>query len=239
MGKSFAVRRKPAAGVKRMSSKDVEQVLARKVMKLERTIRLRAPEEKFFDTSLSALNIVDTNGAIQSLVAVAQGSDFNNRIGDSIRIHRLEGYVRISTDPNSLGVTPTGEEYIRCNIIQDRQQVGGTIPSAGTVMAPLQPHHNMLNEQLSHHRFKVLKSSPLWVAARLAHQSVSGALTVPISPTQTGVWNFNVPCNIVCSYNASTGTSIEKNGIYMIWRSTISSDTTDSDGFCRAYYTDL
>jgi len=240
MAKSYAVRRKPAAGVKRMSSKDVENVLARKVMKLERTIRLRAPEEKFFDTALSALNIVDTTGAVQSLVGVAQGSDFNNRIGDSIRIHRIEGHVRIATGLFSVGAFPTGEEFLRCNIVLDRQQVSDTAPTVATIFPfPAEPHNNLLNEATSHHRFKILKSGPLWNVARLSSLATPVATAFAYAPTETGVWNFNHICNYVISYNGSAGTDIEKNGIYMTWRSSIAADTADCDGRVRVYYTDL
>lgn len=225
---------------KRVSSKDVEAMLAKKLMRLERTVRLRKPEEKFVDVGLSAINVADTTGAVQSLVPIAQGSDFNQRIGDSVRIHRIQGHARISTGIGSLGVTPTGEEFARMHIVHDMQQVADTAPAPNIIFQNVsQPASDLLYEAVFHHRFRVLASSPLYVAARLATTSLSGALTVPICPTQTGIWNFDLKCNHVVSFNGTASTDFEKNGLFFVWLTSIAADTADFDGYVRVYYTDL
>jgi len=231
-------RRSTKPAVKRVSSKDVEEMLAKKVLRLERTIRLRKPEEKFIETSMSAINVTDLSGYVQSLVVVAQGTDYNNRIGDSIRVHRIQGHARISTASSSLGAAPNGEEFIRMHVVLDTQQISDTVPGASTIFASTAGPSVLLNEALSHHRFKILKTSPLMVAARLASSSTPVATLLNQAPTQNAVWNFNIKCNHVVSYNATTGDQIEKNGIYFVFLTSIAADTMDADGIVRVYYTD-
>lgn len=226
-------------GLKRVSSKDVEAMLAKKVLRLERISRARLPEEKFFDTSLSAVNIADISGAIQSIVNVAAGSDYNNRVGDTIRIHRIEGYVRIATGSSSIGAAPTTEQHIRCNLVMDSQQISDTAPNPSAIFAYVeQPEGNILLESLCHKRFKILATSQLWSAAMLASSATPVATLQSLSPTQINVWNFDLKCNIRVSYNGTAGTDFEKNGIYVVWRTNIAADTLDSDGVVRIFYTD-
>lgn len=234
-----AVRRVAKAGVKRVSSKDVEDILAKKVLRLERTMRMRKPEEKFIDIGLSAINVVDTTGSVQSLVAIAAGTDFNNRIGDSVRVHRIQGHGRLSTAAASLGALPTADEYCRMHVVLDTQQVADTAPSASAIFASIAGPSVLLNESSTHHRFKVLKSSQLFVAARLASSSTPVATLLSQAPTQNAVWNFNIKCNYVVSYNSTATTDVEKNGIYFVVLSSVSADTLDMDGTVRVYYTDI
>jgi len=227
-------------GLKRASSKDVENMLAKKVLRLERISRTRRPEEKFFDTALSAINISDAAGAIISIVNVAAGSDYNNRVGDTIRIHRVEGFVRIADGAGSIGTVPTNEQHIRCNVVQDTQQVSDTSPGVGTVFSSTsEPESNMLNEAVSHKRFKILATSQLWSCAMLASTSTPVATLLPLSPTQSNTWNFDFKCNIRVSYNGTAGSDFEKNGVYVTWRTNVAADTVDSDGRVRIYYTDI
>lgn len=226
-------------GVKRVSSKDVENMLAKKVLRLERISRARRPEEKFLETALSAINITDAAGAIQSLVNVSAGSDFNNRIGDTIRIHRIEGFVRIADGAGSIGSFPTNEQHIRCNVVQDTQQVSDTVASVSTIFpSASEPESNFLNEALSHKRFKILATSQLWSCAMLASSATPVATLMALTPTQANTWNFDFKCNIRVSYNGTAATDFEKNGVFLTWRTNVAADTVDSDGRVRIYYTD-
>lgn len=224
--------------VQRMSSKQVEVALASKIKKLERTVRARQPEEKFVDISMSFINVVDTVGAVNHLTQVAAGSDFNQRTGDSIRIHRIAGHFRVATGSGSLGAKPTGEEFISASIVVDGQQVGDTSPAASTVFADVTPPSVLLNEAISHRRFKILGTSPLFEAARIAPLSVPVAADSNQAPTQSPVWYYDLPCNLRVAFNGTATSDIEKNGIYMICRSSLTADTVDADGRCRLYYTD-
>jgi len=222
-----------------MSGKEVEKVLAQKVLRLERVARARRPEEKFFDTSLLAVNFTDTSGAAQSIVNVAAGTDYNNRVGDTIRIHRIEGFVRIATGNTSVGISPTNDEHIRCNVVQDLQQVPDTVAGPSTVFVlASEPESNLLNEASSHKRFKILATSPLWSAAMLNAIGFNGVTDDKLTPTQMNTWNFDFKCNIRVSFNGTAGTDFEKNGVFVTWRTNISADTVDSDGRVRIYYTD-
>lgn len=226
-------------GLKRVSSKDVEAMLAKKVLRLERMSRARLPEEKFFDTILSGPNITDTAGAIQSVCSVAAGSDYNNRVGDTIRVHRIEGYVRIATSAASLGAAPTNEQHIRANLIMDTQQVADTAANPGSIWEYVAaPESNLLRESISHKRFKILATSQLWSAAMLAESATSVATLQSLSPTQLNTWNFDLKCNIRVSFNGTAGGDFEKNGLFVTWRTNIAADTVDSDGVVRIYYTD-
>lgn len=231
-------RRKAPVGVKRVSSKDVEVMLAKKVQRLEKSMRIRKPEEKFLDTSLSASNVADSTGSVQSIVSVAAGESENGRVGDSIRVHRIRGHGRVSTQAASLGSAPNNDEFARMHIVQDRQQVADTAPGAGTIFASTAGVSTLLNEGLSHKRFNVLGTSPLFSAARLSPISNPVSTIYAQTPTQTGVWEFDIKCNIVVSYNGTGAGDFEKNGIFFVYLTNIAADTADFDGTLRIYYTD-
>lgn len=232
--------RKAGSGiVKRVSAKDVDTMLAKKVQKLERAVRVRRPEMKFFDTALSASNIVDTTGAVNLFTNMGQGTDVGGRIGDSIRIHRVVGHVRIGTAAASVGVTPTGDEFARVSIVQDKQQVSDTLPTAGVIYnSVLQPQSLLLNLASSEGRFNVLATSPLFSISRIAPYVTPVAAVNNQCPTQTPVWNFDFKCNVVVKFNGSSTTDIQKNGLYVVWRANTPADTLDSDGTIRIFYTD-
>lgn len=222
-----------------VSSRQAEANLAKRVMRLSKLVALRKPELKHFDTSLSAINISDTAGASQNLVAIGNGTDDLGRIGDSIRITRIQGHVRISTASGSLGSLPSAEEMIRMNVVQDTQQVSDTIPGPISVFASVGPATQLTNESFNHNRFRVLAASPLFIGARLVAEGTPAAITYFTSPTQSSVWEFDLKCNIVCSYNGTAATDIERNGIYLMWRSSVAADTVDSDGLVCVWFTDI
>lgn len=224
--------------VRRQTAKDVELQLARKVKTLERQMKARAPEEKFVDVSLSFINVASGSGAVGHLTIIAAGSDFNQRIGDTVRIHRITGHLRLATGAGSLGATLSGEEFVSSSIVVDGQQVGDTSPTASAVFADANPPSVLLNEAVSHKRFKILSTSPLLEAARVGPNSVIGVVTYAQAPTQSAVWYYDFPCAIRTSFNGTATTDIEKNGIYMVVRSSIAAASADLDGRCRLYYTD-
>lgn len=230
--------RKAGPVVKRLSAKQVELQLAAKVQRLEKSMRARKPEEKFVDVSLSLINVSDTVGAVQQLTVIAAGTDFNQRVGDTVRIHRICGHFRVATGTGSLGAVPLGEEFISASIVVDGQQVGDTDPTAAAVFAATFPPTVLLNEAISHKRFRILDTSPLFEAARIATSTAPTGSTLGICPTQSPVWYFDIPVDIRSSFNGTASSDIEKNGIYIVARSSLTADTVDCDGRARVYYTD-
>lgn len=233
------VRKGNAAMIKRVSARDVDVLLAKKVQKLERVVRARKPEMKFFDTGLAAANIVDTTGAVQIFNNPPQGTTVQSRVGDSIRVHRIVGHVRIGTGSASVGASPTGDEYMRMSVVQDKQQISDTAPTASDIYnSVLSPQSILLNLALHEGRFNVLATSPLIQLSRITPYVVPVAAANNQAPTQSPVWNFDFKCNILTKFNGANSSDIQKNGVYMVWRTNTPGDTLDTDGFVRIFYTD-
>ncbi len=78
-------------------------------------------ETKIIDTTLSPSSI-DNSGTIVSLTSVAQGLDYNNRIGDSIKLQRIQIRSKILMNTTSTG------SVMRVILFRDLYQ-NGTAPT--------------------------------------------------------------------------------------------------------------
>lgn len=226
-------------GLARVSAAQVDRNLASEVAKLKRIVRKRAPELKYFDTSLSYVNVADSVGAVNHITSMGQGTAESQRVSDSITVSAIDCLVRVGTTSGSTGTAPNGDEAVRFALVQDMQQVSDTVPSVGVIMAQASNPHNPLKQiETGISRFKILWMSPVIQTARITATSTPVATLTGLSPSQPN-WAFaHVKCNIKVRFNGSSGTDIEKNGLYVICWTNVAADTVDADGFTRITYTD-
>lgn len=226
-------------GLARVSAAQVDRNLASEVAKLKRIVRKRAPELKYFDTSLSYVNVADSVGAVNHITSMGQGTAESQRVSDSITVSAIDCLVRVGTTSGSTGTAPNGDEAVRFALVQDMQQVSDTLPSVGVIMAQASNPHNPLKQiETGITRFKILWMSPVIQTARITATSTPVATLTGLSPSQPN-WAFaHVKCNIKVRFNGSSGTDIEKNGLYVICWTNVAADTVDADGFTRITYTD-
>jgi len=85
-------------------------------------------ETKFFETTVSTT--VDSSGALTCCNLIAQGTDYTNRVGDSIKLQKIEfnGHYHISTN----ATTSVGTK-LRLILLRDLQQ-DGTAPTVTEVL---------------------------------------------------------------------------------------------------------
>lgn len=227
-------------GLARVSAAQVDRNLASEVAKLKRIVRKRAPELKYFDTSLSFVNVADTVGAVNHITSMGQGTAESQRVSDVITVSAIDCLVRVGTTSGSTGTSPNGDEAVRFALVQDTQQVSDTVPTVGVIMAQTTNPHNPLKQiETGITRFKILWMSPVIQTARITASSTPVATLTSLSPTQPN-WAFaHVKCNVKVRFNGNSGTDIEKNGLYVICWTNVAADTVDADGFTRITYTDM
>lgn len=226
-------------GLARVSAAQVDRNLANEVAKLKRIVRKRAPELKYFDTSLSYINVADSVGSLQHITAIPAGTAESQRVGDSISVSAVDCLIRVGTTAGSTGALPNGDEAVRFALVQDTQQVSDTVPTVSVIMAQVSNPHNPLKQiETGISRFKLLWISPVIQPARITASSTPVATLTALSPTQPN-WAFaHVKCNIKVRFNGSAAGDIEKNGLYVICWTNIAADTVDADGYTRITYTD-
>lgn len=84
-------------------------------------------EEKIFDVVQSGVAVVQGTPNIQSVNLIAEGSDYNNRTGNSIRARNL--YLSLSAVANATA----GTNFLRLIVLQDLENQGAT-PSASSFL---------------------------------------------------------------------------------------------------------
>lgn len=107
-------------------------------------------ETKVLDT-IKTSTVVNTTGSIICVSEIAQGLDFNNRVGDSIKIQHIECRVRLYQN------TGATETTMRAVCFRDLDGYGTAVATSdffetvGVVSAPLSPY-----KWLNRDRFSIL-----------------------------------------------------------------------------------
>lgn len=179
------------------------RVLARKAYTMARTIRRTyKPEFKKYDMNESTYNVGTTAGVVH-VNPIAQGDDFFNREGNKIlgRSFYLNGYIKHNN-------TATDGQVIKLWLIQDKQQVADGLPTAAVIFnAPATSVTSALNANTVG-RFKVL-----WQR------------TYTVDPSnEIKVVKMYKKMYLPVRYNGTTGSDIQKNGLYVVYAS---SDNTN------------
>jgi len=108
-------------------------------------------EEKYYDTITSAQS-ADSAGAVTNITGISQGTDIQNRVGDSIKLQmiRLQAWIRMNTSAVKTSV--------RVVLFRDMENAGA-IPNPGdlftgisNVQSPVVPY-NFINTRT---RFRIL-----------------------------------------------------------------------------------
>lgn len=215
----------PKNSLVQVSKKQVDQNQSRTIQRLVKLTRGIAPERKFFDTSLSFINVTDSTGAIQNITLIPQDDTVSGRTGNKIRIKALYVQTRISTQSLS-GLV---ESFIRFAVVQDMQQVSDTSPTVSQIVNnPALPQNSLMTIP-NQGRFKILKLFKL----------SDGTMMSGSNATQSAVQSWRrFGLDIVVTYNGTAGTDIQKNGIYVICYTNEPSDVIDADGIARVTYVD-
>jgi len=179
-----------------------------KLVRLQRTVNLLKPEVKCAQFTGSFANVVGGTGAIDYLSQVAQGVTKGARLGDQIRVTRLQ--IRIQ------GTAPVANSSVvnRIIIVRDKSQVGGT-PSISGGVTSIFSSGNSTALQLPNNmdRFQIMKDvmySP--------NEQVLG--------NKSGEYAFDMKLNLLTDF-ISTGASVansSKNAMYII---VLTDDTTN------------
>lgn len=149
-------------------------------------------EVKNLDTTSTGINVSST-GTVISLNSIAQGDSQSNRDGLSILTKYLFG--RIDTGL----VAPAVSTFIRIIFFIDKQQQGDTTPSvtdvlqSSTTLSPLNTFQKG--------RFKILRDKTV--------------ILNPASRTNSN-HKFNIKLGHHIRYNGTSGTDIQKGGVYML-----------------------
>lgn len=229
----------PQDGTVAVSSRQAEVALAKKVARLTKLVKGITPEVKYLDTNLTFINVGSASGALGNIMALAQGADFNQRIGDKVRVKGIQFFVRISTAAGSIGASPTSEEFTRFMLVRDTQTVADTLPSPALVVNdPARPAYPVLNTANALGRFIIMWTSPLFVHSRCAQSSVAGGVTTPLSPSQTPTIFKSMKCDIPVTYNGTLSTDFQKNSMYMVCFTSLAAGTLDADCQVRIAYID-
>jgi len=208
-----------------VSKKQVDQNQSRVIQRLVKLTRGIAPERKFFDTSLSFINVVDTAGAINQITSIAQGDDVASRTGNKIRIKALYVQVRVSTQ----SLAGLAEEFVRFMVVQDLQQVADSAPSVSNIVNNTALPQNALPLVASQGRYRILHTFRLF----------DGQMLVASNATQTATQAWTkYGLDIPVTYNGAASSDIQKNGIYVICYSNEPTDVIDCDGLARVTFVD-
>jgi len=210
-------RRKPSFKkvVRRVSSKDVEQMLAKKVMRLEKSVRMVKPEVKWFDADVSGTNVSTAAGLVSHLTAIASGTGVGARVGNSIRITDIELNWLPSLASTSIDGTQANAGA-RFYIVQDTQQVADTAPTGGLLVDQTSLPFTQLLNVLFQSEFKVLyDSGPQNYNYSQGPIQLGGAAQGIVPEAAVFHRNIKIPCNIVTRYNGTGSGDIQRNGIYL------------------------
>jgi len=159
-----------------------------------------------------------------------QGDTPSTRTGNTICVKEISLYGIFQRNATDFAA----DAYVRMAIVQDLQQVADTAPTAAQIFADTtQPWAAAPGvEHLG--RFKVLWMSPVYDMWRMRCDSdtlAAGAVT------QSTVVDVSLKTNIIVSFNSTAATDIQKNGIYLVWISSVA--TADWTGFSRCGFTDV
>jgi len=201
--------------------------LKEQVKSLQKFVRDQRPEIKYADQSIDITDI-PTTGGVQHITTIAQGDTDATRTGDTINVVsiRVGGFFVRGT------ITLASNAQYRIAIVCDKQQVGDTAPTAGSIFQyPTEIEGAMVNVS-NLERFRILHMSPVYYANMMQLSSSSS-----LSQTQRTGFEWSWKGNIKVSFNGSASTDMAKNNIYVVF---LSNDSTgDFDGTARVGFTDV
>jgi len=217
--------RTPAASLKVLNRRQTRAPSAKGTVKqqlasLRRAVKHLAPELKLTDLNLAQTN-VSSSGTIQHVSNVAQGTDSNQRVGNSINVRNISLHVTLTP-----GTETSTTCHYRYALVQDKQQIADTAPGVSDVFTTTDPKVTM-PAQGSRERFNIL-----WMTKPF---SITELTTGSRPYTREWTWSGS----ITIDYNSSAQTDQQKNALYFIILTDSGASTVDFTGTMRLQYTDV
>ena len=181
------------------------------------------PELKVIDTDLSAITGFDTTGSVTLLNGIAQGTDYNTRIGRKFTMKTL--YCRMSLQP---GATAANIALARFIVVYDRQS-NGAAPLITDVLTAI--NDSSLNNLTNRDRFVIITDKVYKVGLSTSMES------------GRQVWKKYLKCNLEVT-NGGTGAtiaSIQTGSLYLLTMGDKAAGTTAPkvlNGTYRIRFTD-
>jgi len=202
-------------------------------------------EEKMFDTSVQGITCTYT-GDVRNISNIAEGSDYNNRNGNSILVQRL--VIRYQIQSNSavaqIGTIPV----LRFAVVRDMLQNAGADPAlgnlievTGTSMAHLQPLLHFHDGNAAARRFRILAEVTHAIQNPFATTvATTGAGVVDILGVHNHVGELNIKVGAHTLYQSTTGADASDwvGALYLISWSNIQTNGPQLSYYSRLYFTD-
>lgn len=172
--------------------------------------------EKYkYDTSVSITST--STGVLHSLATVAQGDGDSARTGNSIFVRNLS--IQGNTSRNSSGTYPDGQ-IVRIMLVKDGQQIGDTAPAVTDILETASVNSFLNSDTVG--RFTVLWNKKYKLDSQ--------------NPNQLIKYNKKLWHHV--RYNGTSGSDIQKGGLYLL---IISNEATYGPAMglqCRLSYHD-
>lgn len=215
----------PVAGFKPFNKRSTAAPSARGSFKqqlasLRRAVKHLAPELKLTDVNLQQSNVTSA-GSIQHVTTIAQGTDTNQRVGNTINVRNISIHITYTAASDA-----TGTATMRYALVQDKQQIADGPPAVLDVFNSADPKIT-LPAVGSRERFRVL-----WMTKPFTQTEMNTG-TRPY--TREFVWNGNLQVD----YNGTATTDQQKNALYFIILIDSTANTADFTGTLRVQYTDV
>jgi len=187
---------------------------------LQRFVGTLKPEIKYWDTAISAGNLPVT-GTVDHITNIDQGDTVSTRTGNAVNI--------VSVTLKGTIVQAQNGSFYRVALVQDKQQVADTAPTASAIFSdgiasanPVTAVPTIANAS----RFNVLWMSKIYDG------------TVINSGNQIPYYEMTKKLNLKVIFNGVAGTDIEKNGLYVVFLTDAVGGTADFNGLARLGFTD-
>lgn len=229
---------KPSAGSASLvpvSKAKAEMNLARKVQQLSKFVKGLRPEIKYLDLSLTTTNITTATGLTIHLTQIAQATAVNSRIGENVQVRWVEFHIEVPYT-TSVAASITDNPTYRVYVVQDLQQVASMSPALSDLVdQPALPLVQLFNVS-EQKRFRVLYDSR-------PQMLQIGSLATPAGNTSIiapGKWHLHLKkrVSIPVEFNSSSASGIQKNGIYFMFSTDMTTGVVDIVGSSRIGYTD-
>lgn len=154
-------------------------------------------ELKKVDYTAAGTNVTNA-GTVVDLNNIGQGDTDNARNGNSLYVRSLnwKGYL----------ARPTAGDVVQCVrlvVFMDTQQVGDTAPTLNNVLDNITPYSHLNSDTVG--RFKILCNK---------------VLTLDTAKSLSQQFEINIPMRHHIRYNGTTGTDVQKGGLYLGFLST-------------------
>lgn len=168
--------------------------LCKEVMNMKKRMNRSKPEFKRSVHIINTANPLNT-GIVTSLVGIAQGTDILNRIGEKIRVRKVNLSWR--AERNAAG---NATQVLRVMVVKDFGRQGGVLPSYNTIMYQNQPETTQ--DLTNWNRFQIIYDKNV----------VLSSTNNPLSH----VYSHVIFPRFQCLYSGTTTTSQIKHDLYLV-----------------------